>query len=239
MSKSKGTDIVTIALLGALGVGGFLIFKNRKEIGNFFGGIGEGVQDFTDGVGKWYGDTIEGIQKGVDDVGKNVGGFFDGIVKGTTNFFGGVGIGLQNTITGIQKGAQDFADNAGNFFGGIAEGAGDLVQGIGDFFSGKRVTEGAPMTTTKAPEYSNTVLQNGKLVEKDAKIKMIEKTSGQEVKEIIGAPSTLTKEERAKLPTKSFEELAQRNDFIGTVAKLAVKVKEGGYKGNILQNLKK
>ena len=75
------------------------------------------------------------------------------------------------------------------------------------------------MTTTKAPEYSNTVLQNGKLVEKNSTVKMIEETSGQEVKEIIGAPSSLTKEEREKLPTKTISELSQRSDFIGRVFK--------------------
>ena len=236
---SKTSDIATIAVVALLGAGGFLIYKNRNEIGNFFGGIGQGVQNFTDGigqgvgdftdsVGKWYGDTVEGIQKGVDDAGKEVGNFFGGIVDGATNFFSGVGMGLQNTVTGIQKGVDDFTAGAGDFFGGIAEGAGNLVDGIGDFFGGlfNREEEGATMTPPPieptpepVPEPVTTVLQNGKIVEKNAKINMIEETSGIQVKEIIGAPSTLTKEERAKLPTKTASELAKRSDFIGRVFK--------------------
>lgn len=206
MSKSKGTDIVTIALLGALGVGGFLIFKNRKEIGSFFGGIGEGVQDFTDGIGNWYGETVTNIQKGVDDVGKNIGGFFDGVVKGATGFFGDLSGsyvnfigGIQDTVTGIQKGAGEFADNVGSFFGGIAD-------GIGDFFGGKRVTEDAP-EPVKAPQASKTEIQ--------------EKNKLLGTGEVIGAPSKLTKEEKEKLPTLTIDQLAERSDFIGRVFKSA------------------
>ena len=218
MSKSKSTDIVTIALLGALGVGGFLIFKNRKEIGNFFGGIGEGVQDFTDGVGKWYGDTIEGIQKGVDDVGKNVGDFFGGIFNDIgssyVNFFGGIGKGLQDTVTGIQSGVDDFTKGAGDFFGGIA-------QGVTDFFSGKRVTEDAP--TTKAPEETKTPIMQGSPSSQDLSKYKVENKSlydsiyGEGNYEVVGAPSALTKEEKEKLPTKTTAELAKGTSFISRV----------------------
>jgi hypothetical protein len=233
---SKTSDIATIAVVALIGAGGFLIYKNRNEIGNFFGGIGTGVQNFTDGigkgvgdftdsVGKWYGDTVEGIQKGVDDAGKGVGNFFGGIVSDIGSSYANLIGGLQNTVTGIQKGVDDFASGAGDFFGGIAEGAGNLVDGVGNFFGGlfNREDEGATMTPAPIeptpepvpePVPVTTVLQNGKIVEKDAKIKMIESTSGIQVKEVIGAPSTLTKEERAKLPTKTTSERAQGTSFL-------------------------
>ena len=226
MSKSKGTDIVTIALLGALGVGGFLIFKNRKEIGNFFGGIGEGVQDFTDGIGNWYGETVTNIQKGVDDIGKNVGGFFDGIVKGTTGFFGDLSGsyvnfigGIQDTVTGIQKGAGEFADSVGNFFGGIAD-------GIGDFFGGKRVTEEAP-EPVKAPEESKTPIMQGSpssqdLSKYEVKNKALyDRIYGEGNYEVIGAPLKMTEEEKKSRPVLSIDQLAEKDNFIGRVAKLA------------------
>ena len=232
---SKTSDIATIAVVALLGAGGFLIYKNRNEIGNFFGGIGQGVQDFTDGigkgvgdftdsVGKWYGDTVEGIQKGVDDAGKEVGSFFGGIVDGATNFFSGVGMGLQNTVTGIQKGVDDFTAGAGDFFGGIAEGAGNLVDGIGDFFGGlfnNRVEEDAPMT--KAPSETKTPIMQGSPSSQDlSKYKVKNKSLydsiyGEGNYEVVGAPSALTKEEKEKLPTKTVAELAKGTSFISRV----------------------
>lgn len=215
MSKSKGTDIVTIALLGALGVGGFLIFKNRKEIGNFFGGIGEGVQDFTDGVGNWYGETVTNIQKGVDDVGKNIGGFFQDLTGSYVNFIGGI----RDTVTGIQKGAGEFADNVGSFFGGIAD-------GIGDFFGGKRVTEEAP-EPVKAPEETKTPIMQGSPSSQDLSKYKVENKSlydriyGEGNYEVIGAPLNMTEEEKKARPTLTINQLAERDGFIGRVFKSA------------------
>ena len=238
---SKTTDIATIAVLGALGVGGYLIFKNKDEIGKFFGGIGDGIGNFTDSVGKLYGDTVTGIQKGAEDVAKTVGDVGGGIAQGATNVLSGVGSGAEKTVTGIgntlagvgvglEKTVTGVADGATKFFSGVAMGLQNTVTGIGDFFGdlfNNRVTEDAP--TTKAPTETKTPIMQGKPSSQDLskyKVKnkaLYDKTYGEGNYEVIGAPLNMTKEEKASRPVLSFNQLAEKDNFIGRVAKYVLK----------------
>jgi len=248
MSKSNAGNI---ALVAVAGLGAYLLYGK-------FGGIGKGIKETVENVTETaktvYDNPVSDSARTIlDDM---------GIIDkedpiSTIVTYKPLATNPLQAFTGIANlfatGIKNATDTAGK---AISDGfdtivvenvktlgttiSGNPVNSIVNFFSGLLNQNKETNTDIKDRESmtSNTVLKNGQLVEKDAKTKMIEKVSGIEVKEIIGAPSTLTKEERENLPVVPVEKLAERNDFTGRVAKLAVKVKQGGYTGNILENLK-
>ena len=227
MSKSNAG---TIALVAVAGIGAYLLYGK-------FGGIGKGIKETVENVTE----TAKTVYDNpVSDSARTIlddSGLIDNedpistivtskplatnplqAFTGIANLFA---TGIKNATDTASKAISDGFDtivveNVKNLGTTIS---GNPVNTVVNFVSGLLNQNKETNTGIKDRESmtSDTVLQNGKLVEKDAKTKMIERTSGIEVKEIIGAPSTLTKEERAKLPTKTIDELAQGTSFINRV----------------------
>ena len=138
---TKVDDILSIVLVGALGVGGFLIFKNRNAIGDFFGGIGKGVDDTIKGVQQGIDDTIKDVQQGIDD--------------------------FANSPTGkeLNATARIIGGNPLNLLGGIAKGAENLFQSAADAFTAKYSSpidpaDPTPVASKDLPAAQKTPLVN-------------------------------------------------------------------------------
>jgi len=200
---SKTTDIATIAVVGGLGVGAYFLYKNRKGIGDFF-----------DGIGKGFSEMIDNISSGLGDVGETV-----------TNVATEVAKPITEPVTKITEDVKD--NNPLGVFTDVLNFVWDLspVDEFLTFLNPKQKTstpitenrEAAPVIKYTPSDY--TVDKNGKPLTTIQKKAASDSGINPDDVEIIGAPSTLTKEEREKLPTKTINELASQNNFIGRVFK--------------------
>jgi len=137
---TKVDDILSIVLVGALGVGGFLIFKNRNAIGDFFGGIGKGVDDTIKGVQEGIDNTIKDVQKGIDDA-------------------------VNSDVGKEVQVVANIAANPLNLLRGIAKGAENLYQAAADAFTAKYASpidpaDPTPIAAKDVPAAQKTPLVN-------------------------------------------------------------------------------
>jgi len=137
---AKVDDILSIVLVGALGVGGFLIYKNRNAIGDFFGGIGKGVDDTIKGVQEGIDNTIKDVQKGIDDAVNSDAGKEVQVVA-------------------------NVAANPLNLLGGIAKGAENLFNAAAEAFTAKYASpinsaDPTPVASNDLPAAQKTPLVN-------------------------------------------------------------------------------
>jgi len=58
------SDVVSIALVGGIGAGGYYIWKHKDDIGGFFGELGNSITDFFNNLSKGLGELGEDIGNG-------------------------------------------------------------------------------------------------------------------------------------------------------------------------------
>lgn len=58
---SKVSDVKDILILGGVGLAAYTVYKNKDQIGGFFGGIGAGFNNFTDSLGKFGSDLSNSL----------------------------------------------------------------------------------------------------------------------------------------------------------------------------------
>ena len=189
---SKTTDVATIAVVGLIGAGGYLILKNKKEIGDFFGGIG----DFFGGIPK-------GIEEGLNDFAN------DPTVKEIDNGLK-MGATITNPLTPIKL--------AGSIFDTIGKSVGDFFGGFNLNFGKSKIdpSDPTPVASKDLPASSKTPLVKQGIRE-DTQMQTIPtvKEIRENAKEIVGGARKHTQEELEQLPTKTLTELRSQSNFIG------------------------
>ncbi len=227
MSKD---NVSTILLLAVAGVGGYLLLD---KFGSFKKGIDEAVTNVTETVDKIYNNPVSDTSRTIlDDAGildkdnpvstiASSGSLATNPINRLFDIFGAIG---SKIVTGVKERAEDPAEafkqevkqmgtstilnpvsSITNFFGGLFTGNKDTSTPIEE----KRPTQDLSKYEVKNKALYDKILGEGNY-------------------EVIGAPLTKEAKEERKLnpvPTKSFEELAQQDNFMGRVAKYVLSKK--------------
>ena len=124
MSGKNGLDITGIALLGAVALGGYFIFKFGKGLADTLGGAAGVIGNTATGVTGVIGNTATGVTGVIGNTATGVTGVIGNTATGVTGVIGNTATGVTgfigNTATGL-VGAIGNAPNA------IASGTKEIV----------------------------------------------------------------------------------------------------------------
>jgi prophage DNA circulation protein len=128
----------TILLLGALGVGAFILYKPLSQIGeaaaDTLGGVGSAVSDTTQGLGRSLTATSEVIPK----VAYTTYETYRDITNQTVDNYKEFSKDAQNFIDQTQDNYEDFSEDVTGFTGAISDTAQNIVSVPGTIANGTR-----------------------------------------------------------------------------------------------------